>query len=59
MNVQFYDIGGGTTVITAEAMVSWQPPRLVQGNELDEFQRTPATRARSSLVASSLPGATV
>jgi hypothetical protein len=27
MNVQFYDMGGGTTVIMAEAMVSWQPPR--------------------------------
>jgi hypothetical protein len=27
MNVQFYDTGGGTTVIMAEAMVSWQPPR--------------------------------
>jgi len=27
MNVQFYDSGGGTTVIMAEAMVSWQPPR--------------------------------
>jgi hypothetical protein len=27
MNVQFYDVGGGTTVIMAAAMVSWQPPR--------------------------------
>jgi len=27
MNVQFYDAGGGVTVIMAEAMVSWQPPR--------------------------------
>jgi hypothetical protein len=27
MNVQFYDTGGGTTVIMAEAMVSWVPPR--------------------------------
>jgi hypothetical protein len=27
MNVQFYDTGGGTTVIMAEAMVVWQPPR--------------------------------
>jgi hypothetical protein len=27
MNVQFYDTGGGTTVIMAAAMVSWQPPR--------------------------------
>jgi hypothetical protein len=27
MNVQFYDVGGGVTVITADAMVSWQPPR--------------------------------
>jgi hypothetical protein len=27
MNVQFYDTGGGGTVIMAEAMVSWQPPR--------------------------------
>jgi hypothetical protein len=27
MNVQFYDAGGGMTVIMAEAMVSWQPPR--------------------------------
>ena len=27
MNAQFYDTGGGTTVIMAEAMVSWQPPR--------------------------------
>jgi hypothetical protein len=27
MNVQFYDEGGGVTVIMAEAMVSWQPPR--------------------------------
>jgi hypothetical protein len=27
MNVQFYDVGGGATVIMAEAMVSWQPPR--------------------------------
>jgi hypothetical protein len=27
MNAQFYDIGGGMTVIMAEAMVSWQPPR--------------------------------
>jgi hypothetical protein len=27
MNVQFYDEGGGMTVIMAEAMVSWQPSR--------------------------------
>jgi hypothetical protein len=27
MNVQVYDIGGGATVIMADAMVSWQPPR--------------------------------
>lgn len=27
MNVQFYDAGGGGTVIMAEAMVAWQPPR--------------------------------
>jgi hypothetical protein len=27
MNVQFYDVGGGKTVIMAEAMVSWQPAR--------------------------------
>jgi hypothetical protein len=27
MNVQFYDVGGGATVIMAEAMVEWQPPR--------------------------------
>jgi hypothetical protein len=27
MNVQVYDAGGGMTVIKAEAMVSWQPPR--------------------------------
>jgi hypothetical protein len=27
MNVQVYDTGGGTTVIMAEAMVSWTPPR--------------------------------
>ncbi len=27
MNVQFYDTGDGKTVIMAEAMVSWQPPR--------------------------------
>ena len=27
MNVQFYDSGGGTTVIMAEAMVSWTLPR--------------------------------
>ena len=27
MNVQVYDAGGGTTVIMADAMVSWQPPR--------------------------------
>ena len=27
MNVQFYDASGGTTVIMAEAMVAWQPPR--------------------------------
>ena len=27
MNVQVYDVGGGMTVIMAEAMVSWQPPR--------------------------------
>jgi hypothetical protein len=27
MNVQFYDTGGATTVIMAEAMVSWSPPR--------------------------------
>jgi hypothetical protein len=27
MNVQFYDAGGGMTVIMAEAMVVWQPPR--------------------------------
>ena len=29
MNVQFYDAGGGATVIMAEAMVEWQPPRPV------------------------------
>jgi hypothetical protein len=27
MNVQFYDAGGGATVIMADAMVGWQPPR--------------------------------
>jgi hypothetical protein len=27
MNVQAYDAGGGMTVIRADAMVSWQPPR--------------------------------
>jgi hypothetical protein len=27
LNVQFYDVGGGATVIMAEAMVAWQPPR--------------------------------
>ncbi|HEY0933954.1 MAG TPA: hypothetical protein VGD91_09445 [Trebonia sp.] len=27
MNVQFYQSGGGMTVIMADAMVSWQPPR--------------------------------
>jgi hypothetical protein len=27
MNVQFYDAGGGMTVIMADAMVSWQPRR--------------------------------
>jgi hypothetical protein len=27
MNVQFYDAGDGVTVIMADAMVSWQPPR--------------------------------
>jgi hypothetical protein len=27
MNLQFYDVGGGATVIMADAMVSWQPPR--------------------------------
>ena len=27
MNVQVYDDGGGMTVIMADAMVSWQPPR--------------------------------
>jgi hypothetical protein len=27
MNVQVYDAGSGMTVIKAEAMVSWQPPR--------------------------------
>jgi hypothetical protein len=27
MNVQVYDAGGGATVIMADAMVSWQPPR--------------------------------
>jgi hypothetical protein len=27
MNVQFYDVGGGKTVIMAEAMVEWQSPR--------------------------------
>jgi hypothetical protein len=29
MNVQFYDAPGGVTLITADAMVSWQPPRPV------------------------------
>jgi hypothetical protein len=29
MNVQFYDAGGANTVIMADAMVSWQPPRPV------------------------------
>jgi hypothetical protein len=27
MNVQFYGVGGGQTVIKADAMVSWQPQR--------------------------------
>gem|GEM_PF-5627639 len=27
MNVQVYDVGGGVTVIMADAMVSWQSPR--------------------------------
>jgi hypothetical protein len=27
MNVQAYDVGGGMSVIMADAMVSWQPPR--------------------------------
>jgi hypothetical protein len=31
MNVQVYDAGGGLTVIMADAMVSWQPPRPASG----------------------------
>jgi hypothetical protein len=27
MNVQVYDVGGGQTVIMAEAMAAWEPPR--------------------------------
>lgn len=27
MNVQYYDVGGGETVIMADAMVAWEPPR--------------------------------
>lgn len=27
MNAQFYDVGGGMTVIMADAMVVWEPPR--------------------------------
>jgi hypothetical protein len=27
LNVQAYDVGGGMSVIMADAMVSWQPPR--------------------------------
>jgi hypothetical protein len=27
MNVQVYDVGGGTTVIMADAMSDWEPPR--------------------------------
>jgi hypothetical protein len=27
LNAQFYDVGGGLTVIAADAMVAWEPPR--------------------------------
>lgn len=27
MNAQFYDVGGGETVIMADALVTWEPPR--------------------------------
>jgi hypothetical protein len=45
MNVQVYDVGGGVTVILADAMVSWQPPR--PASEVIRASVTAATIAAS------------
>ena len=48
MNVQFYDAGGGMTVITAEAMVVWQPPRPAS-------EVIPASVTEVTIAAGSVP----
>jgi hypothetical protein len=48
MNVQFYAVGGGDTVIMAEAMVEWQPPRPAT-------EKIPGT-ARVVTIATFVPG---
>jgi hypothetical protein len=53
MNVQFYDAGGGGTVIMAEAMVSWQPPR--PASEVIPDSVTDVTIADSGPVAQKVP----
>jgi hypothetical protein len=53
MNVQFYDAGGGMTVITADAMVSWQPPR--PASEVIPATVTVVTIARSGLLPQDAP----
>jgi hypothetical protein len=49
MNVQFYDASGGVTVIMAEAMVTWQPPRPAA--EVIPASVTEVTIAPSGLVS--------
>lgn len=45
MNVQVYDVGSGVTVIMADAMVSWQPPRPA-------FDVIPASVTAATIAAS-------
>jgi hypothetical protein len=53
MNVQFYDAGGGMTVIMAEAMVSWQPSR--PASEVVPASVTAVTIAASGPVPAPAP----
>jgi hypothetical protein len=56
MNVQFYDVGGGMTVIMAKAMVAWQPPRpaaeVVPASVTEVTIAEPGQPARSVTITS-------
>jgi hypothetical protein len=53
MNAQFYDVGGGVTVIMADAMVAWQPPR--PASEVIPVPVAVVTIAESGLVGPGRP----